>query len=129
MLHRAILGSIERFMGVITEHYAGKFPVWLSPVQVVLLSVSDPYNDFTESVAVKMREAGIRAEANCKQETIGSKIRTAQLEHIPYMLVVGDKEKGSGKLAVRTRDGAVEENIPIEEFIEKVKKEIESRSQ
>jgi len=128
MLHRALLGSIERFMGVITEHYAGKFPVWLSPVQVILLSVSDPYNEFTESLAQQMREAGIRAEAACRQETIGSKIRTAQMEKIPYMLVVGEKEKGSGNLAVRTRDGAVQENVALQDFIEKVKKEIESRS-
>jgi len=128
MLHRAIIGSFERFLAILTENYAGKFPVWLSPVQVVLLSVSDPYNGFTESLAAKMREGGIRAEANCKQETIGAKIRNAQLEHVPYMLVAGDKEKGSGKLAVRTRDGAVEENVPLEQFIEKVKKEIEERS-
>lgn len=127
MLHRAILGSIERFMGVITEHYAGKFPVWLSPVQVELMAVSDPYNEFTEELAQKMREAGIRAEANCKQETIGAKIRNAQLEYIPYMLVIGEKEKESGKLAVRTRDGAVEESVPLEKFIEKIKEEIRTR--
>lgn len=129
MLHRAIIGSFERFLGVLVENYAGKFPVWLSPVQVVLLAVSDPFNEYTEELARKMRDAGIRAEANCRQETIGAKIRNAQLEHIPYMLVVGEKEKGSGKLAVRTRDGAVEENVPFEEFVKKIKKEIESRSQ
>jgi threonyl-tRNA synthetase len=128
MLHRAIIGSFERFLGVLTENYAGKFPLWLSPVQVSLLSVSDPYNDFAESLAAQMREAGIRAEANCKQETIGAKIRDAQMEKIPYMLVIGQKEKESGKLAVRTRDGQIENDVPLTSFIEKVKKEIESRS-
>ena len=128
VLHRAIIGSFERFLAILTENYAGKFPVWLSPVQVTLLSVSDPYNEFTESLAAKMREAEIRAEANCRQETIGAKIRNAQMEKIPYMLVVGQKEKESGKLAVRTRDGAVEENVLIEEFMKKVEKEIETRA-
>jgi threonyl-tRNA synthetase len=127
VLHRALIGTIERFMGIITEHYAGKFPVWLSPVQVSLLSVSDPYNDFTESLAARMRESGIRAEANCKQETIGSKIRTAQLEKIPYMLVIGQKEKDSGNLMVRTRDGKVEENVALDSFIARVKNEIKER--
>lgn len=128
MLHRAILGSMERFMGVITEHFAGKFPLWLSPVQVTLLSVSDPYNEFTTALSQKMRESGIRAEANCKQETIGAKIRSAQLEKIPYMLVVGQKEKESGTLVIRTLDGKTEENVPIDSFISRVKKEIETRA-
>jgi len=127
MLHRAIYGSFERFLGILVEHYSGKFPLWLSPVQVTLLSVSDPYNDYTESLAAKMRESGIRSEANCKQETIGSKIRSAQMEKIPYMLVIGQKEKDSGNFAVRTRDGKVEENIPIDSFIERVKKEIKEK--
>jgi threonyl-tRNA synthetase len=127
MLHRAILGSIERFMGVLIEHYAGKFPVWLSPVQVALLPVSDQYNSFCILLAEKMRAAGIRAEANCKQETINAKIRDAQLEHIPYMLVVGKKELESGKLAVRTRDGKIEHDVPIDSFISRVLSEIQSR--
>jgi len=127
VLHRALIGSVERFMGIITEHYAGKFPVWLSPVQVTLLAVSDPYNDFTQSLSQKMREAGIRAEANCKQETIGAKIRTAQLEKIPYMLVVGQKEKDSGNLIIRTLDGKQEENVSVDSFIARVKKEIKER--
>ncbi len=128
MLHRAIIGSFERFLGVLVENYAGKFPLWLSPVQVTLLAVSDPYNDFAEKLAQQMRESGIRAEANCKQETIGAKIRDSQMEKIPYMLVVGQKEKESGQLAVRTRDGNVEENVPLAQFIEKVKKEIGGRA-
>ncbi|MCX8198214.1 MAG: threonine--tRNA ligase [Candidatus Micrarchaeota archaeon] len=128
VLHRAIIGSFERFLGILTENYAGKFPVWLSPVQVALLSVSDQYNGFAESLAAKMRAEGIRAEANCKQETIGAKIRGAQLEKIPYMLVIGQKEKDSGNLAVRTRDGKIQSDVPIASFIEKVKKEIKERS-
>ncbi|MEM2137842.1 MAG: threonine--tRNA ligase [Candidatus Anstonellaceae archaeon] len=128
MLHRAIIGSFERFLGVLVENYAGKFPLWLSPTQVTLLSVSDPYNEFTESLASQMRQAGIRAEANCRQETIGAKIRDAQMEKIPYMLVVGQKEKESGNLAVRTRDGQIENDVPLNSFIEKVKREIELRT-
>ena len=128
MLHRAIYGSFERFLGILVEHYAGKFPLWLSPVQVTLLSVSDPYNGFAESLAARMRSEGIRAEADCRQETIGAKIRDAQLQHVPYMLVVGQKEKDSGNFAVRTRDGKVENDVPVASFIEKVKKEILERS-
>jgi threonyl-tRNA synthetase len=127
MLHRAIYGSFERFLGILVEHYAGKFPVWLSPVQAKLLSVSDPYNDFTEFLAARMRESGIRAEADCRQETIGAKIRDAQMRKIHYMLVVGQKEKDSGKLAIRTRDGKVEENVSVDSFIARVKKEIAER--
>ncbi|MEM4555045.1 MAG: threonine--tRNA ligase [Candidatus Anstonellaceae archaeon] len=127
LLHRAILGSIERFLGVMVEHYAGKFPVWLSPVQVALLSVSDKYNDFALALADKMKCHGIRAEANCKQETIGAKIRTAQLEKIPYMLVIGQKELESGRLAVRHRDGKIENDIPIDDFINRVKTQIIQR--
>ncbi|MCX8197101.1 MAG: threonine--tRNA ligase [Candidatus Micrarchaeota archaeon] len=127
LLHRAILGSIERFLGVITEHYAGKFPLWLSPVQVALLPVSDRHNEFALSLAQKMKDAGIRAEANCKQETIGAKIRTAQLEKIPFMLVVGDKEVQSGKLAVRHRDGSIRPDVPIDVFIDEVKAQIQRR--
>ena len=128
MLHRAIYGSFERFLGILVEHYAGKFPVWLSPVQVSLLAVSDPYNEFAESLAVRMRSEGIRAEADCRQETIGAKIRDAQLQYVPYMLVVGQKEKDSGNLAVRTRDGKVENDVPVASFIAKVKKGILERS-
>ncbi len=128
VLHRAIIGSFERFIAILTENYAGKFPLWLSPVQVSLLSVSDPYNGFAEELAAKMRAEGIRAEADCRQETIGAKIRDAQMQKIPYMLVVGQKEKESGSLAVRTRDGKVENDVPIASFIEKAKKEILERS-
>ncbi|MFA6490234.1 MAG: threonine--tRNA ligase [Candidatus Micrarchaeia archaeon] len=128
MLHRAIYGSFERFLGILVEHYAGKFPVWLSPVQVAVLAVSDPYNAAAESLAAKMRAKGIRAEANCKQETIGLKIRNSQLEKIPYMLVLGQKEAESGKLAIRTRDGKVENDVPIDLFIARVQDEIKSRS-
>ncbi len=128
VLHRAIIGSFERFLAILTENYAGKFPLWLSPVQVTLLAVSDPYNEYAESLAQKMRLSGIRAEANCKQETIGAKIRDSQLLKIPYMLVVGQKEKESGNLAVRTRDGKVEESVPLHDFISKVKREIDTRS-
>jgi len=129
MLHRAIYGSFERFLGILVEHYAGKFPVWLAPVQVKLLSVSDPYNEFTTLLSQRMRESGMRAEADCRQETIGAKIRDAQMQKIPYMLVVGQKEKESGNLSIRTRDGKIEENVSIDGFIARVKKEADGRMQ
>ena len=128
MLHRAIYGSFERFLGILVEHYSGKFPVWLAPVQVMLLSVSDPYNEFAQSLSQKMREAGIRSESDCRQETIGAKIRDAQMQKIPYMLVAGQKEKEGGKLAIRTRDGKVEENVSVDDFIARVRTEIKERS-
>jgi threonyl-tRNA synthetase len=126
VLHRAIIGSFERFIGILTEHYAGKFPVWLSPIQVAILPVSDAYNEFAFSLSKKFSEHGIRVYVNNKQETIGLKIRNAQLEKIPYMLVVGQKEKESNILAVRTREGKIE-NLPFDEFLKKIKEEIEKR--
>lgn len=128
MIHRAILGSLERFIGVLTEHYGGAFPLWLSPVQVALLPISDSYNEFADSLAQKFREAGIRAQVNSKQDTIGAKIRDAQLSKIPYMLVIGQKEKESGKLAVRKRDNSIQNDVPVEKFASMLKEEIEKRA-
>ena len=103
MIHRALLGSIERFIGVITEHFAGAFPAWLSPVQVKLLPVTDRAMDYAKNVAAQLDSQGFRVEVDGRNEKIGKKIREAQLEKIPYMLVVGDKEAESGQVAVRAR--------------------------
>ena len=127
MIHRAIFGSLERFIGVLTEHYGGAFPLWLSPMHVAVLPIADSHNDFAHSLAQQFRDAGLRVEVNAKQDTIGAKIRNAQLAKTPYMLVIGQKEKESGKLAVRKRDNTIKEGVLVQDFISLLKKEIENK--
>ena len=103
MIHRALFGSIERFFGVLIEHYAGAFPLWLAPVQVAVLPITDRINEYAETIADELRSAGFRVESNLKSDKIGAKIREAQLQKVPYMLVLGDKELEDGKVAVRER--------------------------
>ena len=105
MIHRAILGSLERFIGVLIEHYAGAFPVWVAPEQVVVLPIADRHNEYAEAVAGKLREAGVRASVDIRTESVNKKIRDAQLQKTPYMLVVGDKEIENEQVAVRDRSG------------------------
>ncbi len=125
MIHRVVFGSIERFIGILIEHYAGKFPVWLAPVQVKILSVSEAFNDYAKSVLVELSKAGIRAELDDRNEKLGYKIREGQIEKVPYMLIVGQKEKDENKVSVRSRDDGDLGAFDIHEYIEKVKKEIE----
>ena len=127
MLHRVALGSIERFIGILIENYAGKFPVWLAPCQVKVLSVSDKYNDFAKELQDKLFNAGIRVELDDRAEKVGFKIREAQLEKIPYMLVVGEKEMESGLLSVRSRDEGELGQMSVEDFLAKVNKQIADR--
>ena len=127
MIHRVVFGSIERFIGVITEHYAGAFPTWLSPVQVTVLPITDRAAEYAKSVAAALEEAGVRVETDLRNEKIGYKIREAQMQKIPYMLVVGDKEAQSGAVAVRTRAGEDLGAMPLDEFKAKVTEEIKSR--
>lgn len=117
MLHRVILGAIERFMGVLIEHYAGAFPVWLSPVQCTLLTVTDKHIPYAETVHHKFIEAGIRSERYFENEKLGYKIRQAQMQKIPYMLVIGDKEVEAGAVAPRMRDGQNMGSMPVDKFI------------
>ncbi|MCE5211709.1 MAG: threonine--tRNA ligase [Deltaproteobacteria bacterium] len=117
MLHRVILGAVERFMGVLIEHYAGALPVWLSPVQCVLLTVTDKHIPYAETVHNKLIEAGIRSERYFDNEKLGYKIRQAQMQKIPYMLVIGDKEIEAGSVAPRSRDGKNLGSLPVDEFI------------
>jgi threonyl-tRNA synthetase len=117
MLHRVILGSIERFIGVLIEHYAGAFPVWLSPVQCVLVTVTDKQIPYAETVHEKLIEAGIRSERNFENEKLGYKIRQAQMQKIPYMLVIGDKEVEAKTVAPRTREGQNLGSLPVDDFI------------
>jgi len=125
MLHRVILGSIERFLGVLIEHYAGAFPVWLSPVQAILLIVTDRHIPFGESVYTQLCDAGIRAEKDFRNEKLGFKIREAQLQKIPYMLVIGDREVESKCVSPRKRNGKDLGGIGIDKFIELVRGECE----
>jgi threonyl-tRNA synthetase len=125
MIHRALLGSWERFFGVLIEHYAGAFPVWLAPVQVMMIPVADRHIDYCREMEKKLRARDIRAKVDIRSERMNLKIRQAQLEKIPYMMVVGDKEIESGSVAVRMRNGEQMEAASLDEFIEKVEKIIE----
>ncbi len=127
MIHRVVLGSIERFIGVITEHFAGAFPLWLSPVQVEVLPVSNSFNDYGAEVAKKLDEAGIRVHLDDRNEKIGYKIREAQLQKTPYMLVVGEREKTDGSVSVRTRSGEDKGAVKTEEFIAQALEEIKNK--
>ena len=128
MIHRVVFGSIERFIGIITEHFAGAFPVWLSPVQVKVMPITDRTSDYAKDVAVKLSAAGVRVETDLRNEKIGYKIREAQMQKTPYMLVIGDREAESGAVAVRTRGGEDLGAMPLDAFIERITGEIKSRS-
>lgn len=127
MIHRVAFGSIERFIGILIEHFAGAFPTWLSPVQVKVLPISDKYMEYGQSVLRTLKEAGIRAEIDTRAEKIGYKIREARLQKIPYMLVVGAKEEEEGKVSVRSRFLGDEGMKDLESFILGVKEEIKAR--
>jgi len=124
MVHRAILGSLERFIGVLIEHYSGAFPVWLSPVQVLIIPVGEKFNDYGEKVLTELKNAGVRAEMDESNETLGKKIRAGKTKKIPYLLVVGEKEKEAVTVAVNFRDKKEQETMSIDQFAELVKKEI-----
>lgn len=127
MIHRVAFGSIERFIGILIEHYAGAFPTWLSPVQVRVLPISDKYMEYGEKVLAELKEAGIRAEIDTKAEKIGYKIREARLQKIPYMLVVGAKEEEEGVVSVRSRFKGDEGQRDLNVFISDIKEEIKNR--
>ena len=116
MIHRVAFGSIERFIGILIEHYAGKFPVWLSPVQVKVLPVSEKFADYAKKVAGELTEAGVRVETDDRSEKLGYKIRSAQMEKVPYMLIVGEKEMESGNVSVRRRDEGDIGSMGVDEF-------------
>lgn len=128
MVHRALLGSVERFMGVLIEHYAGKFPTWLAPVQVKILPITDAQNDYGRDVLAKLKKAGLRAEIDDRNEKVGFKIREAQLEKVPYMLVVGQKEVDEAKVAVRDRSKGDQGAQELEPFIAKVLEEVAAKA-
>ncbi|HHQ4715196.1 TPA: threonine--tRNA ligase [Aeromonas veronii] len=129
MIHRAILGSIERFIGILTEEYAGLFPTWLAPTQAVVMNITDNQADYAVKVAKALNDAGLRAKADLRNEKIGFKIREHTLKRVPFMLVCGDKEVEAGKIAVRTRKGADLGTYPVEEFIALLTQEVQTRGQ
>lgn len=128
MLHRTIFGSMERFMGILIEHFAGKFPVWLAPVQAIILPISDKFNDYAYEIKKEMANKGIRVDVDDRAEKIGYKIREAQLQQIPYMLVVGEKEVEERLVSVRMRDQGDLGQMKVEDYINRVLKEVEEKT-
>jgi threonyl-tRNA synthetase len=127
MIHRALLGSIERFFGVLIEHYAGNFPLWLAPVQVKVLAISDGFNDYAKQVKLELEAAGIRAERDDRSEKIGAKIRDAELMKVPYMLIIGAKEAEAKTVSVRKHGQGDLGARPIKEVIQLLHDEIECK--
>ena len=123
MVHRVILGAMERFIGVLTEHYAGAFPTWLAPVQVILLTVTDPQIPYAEMIYQRLIRAGIRAERDFRNEKLGMKIREAEIQKIPYMVVLGEREVSQNMVAPRARSGRTLKPMKVEEFIQRIKEE------
>jgi threonyl-tRNA synthetase len=128
MIHRAILGSLERFIGIIIEHFAGAFPVWIAPVQATVLPLSEKFTDYAAETARKLREAGLRVEVDASNEKLGAKIRDAQLKKIPYMLIVGEKEASAGTVSLRKRTGGDQGSISLDQFISEARQRIASRA-
>jgi len=128
MIHRVVLGTIDRFLGILIEHLGGKFPVWLAPVQVKVLTITDEQIPFAREVYAKMKSEGIRVEPDFRKQMLSYKIREAQLQKVPYMIILGKKEKESGTVTIRKREGENEKNISLENFITKLKAEIVARN-
>jgi threonyl-tRNA synthetase len=127
MLHRAILGSMERFIGILIEHHAGAFPLWLAPIQAVVMNITDNQADFVHEIEGYLRNQGIRIKSDLRNEKIGFKIREHTLHRIPYMLVIGDREVENRTVAVRTRGGEDLGSMPLEAFAERLNAENASR--
>jgi threonyl-tRNA synthetase len=127
MIHRALYGSIERFMGVITEHFAGAFPTWLAPVQVALVPIADRHLDYAHKVAKRLKEHHVRVEVDASDNTMGAKIRHHQMQKVPYMLVLGDNEESTETLSVRTRSGEEKRDVPVDGFVDDIVAEITAR--
>ncbi|MGE5188475.1 MAG: His/Gly/Thr/Pro-type tRNA ligase C-terminal domain-containing protein, partial [Gemmatimonadota bacterium] len=126
MIHRALMGSLERFFGVLVEHYAGAFPTWLAPVQVDVLPVTDRHADYARETVAALRGAGIRAEGDFRNEKLGYKIRESQLQKVPYALVVGDREAAQRQVTPRRRGGEQLPSMPVEEFLGILRDEIDN---
>jgi threonyl-tRNA synthetase len=128
MVHRALFGSVERFFGVLIEHYAGAFPLWLSPIQVVMIPIAERHADYASQVADKLKAAGIRVHVDARNEKMNAKIREHTLQKVPFMLVVGDKEAETGTVSVRTRGKGDEGSAGVNEFVERAARLIREKS-
>jgi len=129
MIHRALFGSIERFFGVLTEHYAGAFPAWLAPVQVLAVPVAEPFNDYLADVVAQLRAQGVRAELDTGDERFGKKIRNASTQKIPFVLIAGGDDVDAGAVSFRYRDGRQENGVPVAEAVERVVSAVRDRVQ
>jgi threonyl-tRNA synthetase len=127
MVHRVAFGSIERFLGILTEHFAGAFPMWLAPVQAAILPITDRQNDYAAEISRKLEEHGIRCTVDSRNEKIGYKIREHQTKHVPYMLVIGDKEAADNTVAVRQRNKGDQGVISLDDFVTKAVSQIKNR--
>lgn len=127
MIHRVVLGSMERFIGVLIEHYAGALPLWLSPTQTVILPIADRHNSHAEEIYNAMDAAGVRVEMDLRTETLNKKIRDAQMQKVPYIIVIGDKEIEAGTLSVRGRDGSDRRGVIIEDLVEEIMQKVDNR--
>ena len=128
VIHRTSIGCYERTLAWLIEKYEGAFPTWLSPVQAMIIPISEKHSEYAKEILARLEAAGIRAEADMRNEKMGYKIREAQLQKIPYMLVVGDKEAEAGTVSLRSRKDGDEGSMPVDEFISKISEEIRSRS-
>jgi threonyl-tRNA synthetase len=128
MVHRALYGSIERFFGVLIEHYAGAFPVWLSPVQVAMIPIAERHADYANKVADELRAQGIRVHVDARPEKMNAKIREHALQKVPFLLVAGDKEQADNAVSVRTRGKGDEGSMPVSQFVTKIKKLVEEKA-
>jgi threonyl-tRNA synthetase len=128
MIHRALYGSIERFVGVLVEHFAGAFPTWLAPVQVAVIPIADRHIEYATEVAERLRQGRVRVEVDDSDNTMGAKIRHHQLQKVPYMLVVGDDEAANKTVAVRRRTGEETRGVSLDDLTARLASEIEARS-
>jgi threonyl-tRNA synthetase len=128
MIHRALMGSLERFFGVLIEHYAGAFPLWLAPVQAEILTISERYTDYAVTLSERLRSEGIRSEVNVENEKIGYKIRNATLRKVPYLVIIGDKEVTEQKVTVRKLSGENIGPFTIDEFIGIIEDRVKNKS-
>jgi len=127
MLHRAIVGSMERFIGILLENWAGALPTWLAPVQAVVMTITDQHKDYARGISQVLKKQGLRVEEDLRSDKIGYKIREHSLQKIPYLVVVGEKEKQAGQVAVRARGGRDLGVMPLQAFLEKIGEDVSAR--
>ena len=129
MIHRALMGSIERFFAILLEHYAGAFPVWLSPVQVVGIPVAEEYADYLHEIVTRLKGEGVRAELDASDERMQKKIRTHTLQKVPFQLIAGEEDRAANSVSFRYRDGHQENGVPVDEAIDRILDAIATKAQ